>query len=183
MRKIFLFMHVSLDGYFEGPNHDITWAYQDPDIFTAKGGDEVDTMLFGHRTYEGMKSFWPTPQAAETQPNLAKFMNEKLKIVASHKPFEPGWNNVRVISQDVPGAVRKLKEQSGKTIAMFGSNNLVVSLMEEGLIDEFQIMVNPVVLGEGTSLFKGLSRHVQLDLRETQKLKSGRIFNKYVPIK
>jgi len=180
MRKIFLFMNVSLDGYFEGPGHDISGFHADFEAYSPEQGEEVDTLLFGHRTYDMMK-FWSTPQAEELAPEIAKFMNENRKFVASHKPFEPGWNNVSVLSEDVPGAVKKLKEQPGETIAMFGSNTLCVSLMEAGLVDEFQIVVNPVVFGDGTPLFKGLSKKVEFRLMGTRELKSGAVLLTYQP--
>jgi len=179
MRNIFLFMNVSLDGYFEGPGHDISWASHDYDAFSLGQSKEVDTVLFGRRTYELMKQFWPTSQAQEAMPEIARFMNENLKVVASHKSFDPGWRNVSVISHDVVGEVKKLKEGPGKTIAMFGSNNLCVSLMREGLIDEFQIMVNPVAIGVGTSLFKGLAKKAGLALLESHLFKSGAVLLTY----
>ena len=181
MRKIFLLMNTSLDGYYEGPGHDISWTKADFEAFSPEQAEEVDTLLFGRKTYELMKSFWPTPQAEANAPEIAKFMNQKLKIVASHKPFEPGWNNVTVISADVAGAVKKLKEQPGKTIAIFGSNNLCVSLMQAGLVDEFQIIVNPVALGEGTPLFKGLPGRAELTLTQTRRFKSGAMMLTYEP--
>ena len=180
MRKIFLFMNMSLDGYFEDQGHDISGFKTDYEAFSSQESQEVDTLLLGHRTYEMMK-FWSTPQAAEAAPEVAKFMNEKLKIVASHAPFEPGWNNVRVISGDVVGAVKKLKAQPGKNMIMFGSNTLCVSLMQAGLIDEFQIVVNPVVFGGGTSLFNGLPMKAELALTESRRFKSGAILLTYQP--
>ena len=126
-----------------------------------------------------MMKFWSTPQAEETAPEISKFMNEKVKIVASHQPFDPGWSNVRVISGDVVEAVKKLKGQPGKNMIMFGSNTLCVSLMQAGLIDEFQIVVNPVAFGEGTSLFTGLPGHVELALAETHRFQSGAILLTY----
>jgi dihydrofolate reductase len=180
MRKIFLFMNVSLDGYVADTNHDISLFHNDFEAFSSEESKEVDTLLFGHNTYEMMK-FWSTPQAEELQPEIARFMNEKSKVVASHKPFEPGWRNVTVISDDVVEAVKKLKEQSGKTIAIFGSNNLCVSLMQAGLIDEFQIVVNPMVFGDGVSLFEGLPEKANLTLKETLKLKSGAVILTYEP--
>jgi dihydrofolate reductase len=178
MRKIFLFMNVSLDGYYEGPNHDISGFHNDFDAFSADASQEVDTLLFGHKTYEMMK-FWSTPQGIEMAPEIAKFMNERRKFVASHQDFDPGWKNVTVLSADVPGAVKRLKEGPGKTIAMFGSNTLVVSLMQQGLIDEFQIMVNPVAFGTGTSLFKGLPMTAALKLADTHPFKSGAVLLTY----
>jgi dihydrofolate reductase len=181
MRTIFLFMNVTLDGYFEGPDHDISWSHTDFEAFSAERGKEVDTLLFGRKTYEMFRSFWPTPQAYELAPEIAQFMNEKRKVVVSHRAFEPGWSNVTVISHDAAAEVKKLKEQPGKTIAMFGSNNLCVSLMQAGLIDEFQIVVNPVALGEGTTLFTGLPQKAELTLMDTHQFKSGAMMLTYKP--
>src|SRR5437870_1441699 len=178
MRKIFLFMNVTLDGYFEGPDHDISWAHSDFEAFSAEQSREVDTLLLGRKTYDLMKSFWPTPQAAQMAPEVAEFMNDRRKIVASHESFEPEWSNVTVIN-DVAKEVKKLKEEPGGDIIILGSNTLCVSLMQEGLIDEFQIVVNPVALGQGTSLFKGLSQRAELALVETRRFKSGTILLTY----
>ena len=128
-----------------------------------------------------MKNFWPTPQAMASAPDIAKFMNEKVKVVVSHTPFEPGWQNVVVISGDVAGGIKKLKEQPGKNIIIFGSNTLCISLLQAGLLDEVQLMVNPVVLGEGTPLFKGLPKKVELRLKDTHPFKSGALLLTYEP--
>ncbi len=182
MRRIFLFMNVSLDGYFEGPDHDISWTKSDFDAFSAEESRAVDTILLGHRTYDLMKRFWPTPQAAESAPEIASFMNDRRKLVASHAPFEPGWNHVTVLSgADVPAQVRQLKQQPGGNIIMMGSNELCVSLMREGLVDEFQLLVNPVVLGDGTSLFAGLPDRAGLRLAETRQFKGGTVLLRYEP--
>jgi dihydrofolate reductase len=181
VRKIFVFTNVSLDGYFEGPGHDISGFKNDFEAFSGDQSQEVDTLLFGRKTYDMMK-FWSTPQAQAMAPQIAKFMNEKAKVVASHESFEPGWSNVTVISTDVAGAVKTLKEQPGKTIAMFGSNNLCVNLLQAGLIDELQIMVNPVVFGEGTSLFAGLPKKAELTLTETRQFKNGTVLLTYAPV-
>jgi dihydrofolate reductase len=180
MRKIFLFMNMSLDGYIEDAEHDISGFRNDFEAFSAQQSQEVDALLFGHKTYEMMK-FWSTPQAVERMPEIAKFMNEKQKFVASHAPFQSGWSNVKVLSGDVVGAVRQVKEQPGKNLMMFGSNTLCVSLMQAGLIDEFQIVVNPVVFGGGTSLFTGLPLKAQLTLTNTYEFKSGAILLTYHP--
>ena len=178
-------MNVSLNGCFEGPNHDISFFRGEDkfDAFSPEEGNEVDTILLGHRTYDKMKSFWPTPQAQAMAPEIAKFMNEKQKVVAAHKPFEPGWRNVTVISGSVAEEVRKLKTQAGKTIIMMGSNELCVSLMQEGLVDEFQLLVNPVVIGNGTPLFKGLPETAKMKLTSTREFKSGNVLLTYEPSK
>ena len=184
MRKLFLFMNVSLDGYFEGQGHDISQFHNEENPFEAYSSEEggaVDALLFGHRTYEMMKNFWPTPQAQESAPEIAQFMNEKHKYVASHQPFEPGWAKVTVFHNDIVDQVRKLKSQPGNTIAMFGSNNLCVTLMQAGLVDEFQIMLNPIVLGQGTTLFTGLQKKADLRLKDLRRFQSGSVLLTYVP--
>jgi dihydrofolate reductase len=180
LRKLFVFTNVSLDGYFEAPGHDLSGFTNDFEAFTPGQGQEVDTLLFGHKTYEMMK-YWSTPQAQSNAPEVARFMNEKRKVVVSHTPFEPGWNNVTVISHNAAGEVKQLKAQPGKNIIIFGSNTLCVSLMPEGLIDEFQIMVNPVVFGDGTSLFKGLPKKAVLTLTQSRQFKSGAVLLTYQP--
>ncbi len=207
MRKVIVTEFLTLDGVMEAPE-EWQFPYVNADVAEEIGAGihasealllgrmtyeifaaywplqtnkEVDMLLFGRKTYEMMK-FWSTPQAEEIQPEIARFMNEQLKVVVSHKSFEPGWSNVTVISDDVAGEIKKLKEQPGKNIAIFGSNNLCVSLMQDGLIDEFQILVNPVAFGEGTSLFKGLPKKTAFTLTETRKFKSGVISLTYEPV-
>ncbi len=112
-------------------------------------------------------------------PETALFMNETPKIVATHSPFTPEWQNVTVVSEDVVGEIEKLKTQPGKDMVIMGSNMLCVSLMEKGLIDEFRIMVNPVGLGKGSPLFGGLSKRVDLKLTTTREFKSGNVLHCY----
>jgi dihydrofolate reductase len=181
MRKLFLLMNITLDGYFEGPNHDISWANNNSEAFPSDSESLVDTLLLGHTTYDGMAAFWPTPQAKEMLPEVAKFMNETEKVVVSHYNFDPGWQNVRVLNENVIEEIKKLKEQPGKTIGMFGSNTLCVSLMPHGLVDEYQILINPVAIGEGTSLFKGLTQKSPLKLVDSRKFKSGTMMLTYTP--
>jgi len=182
MRKILIFTNVSLDGYFEDRHHTISAFKNDSEAFSRGPEDEVDTILLGHKTYEMMK-FWSTPQAAETAPEIARFFNENLKVVVSRKPFEPGWQNVLVFSDDVTVRLKMLKEQPGKNIIVFGSNTLCLTLLQEGLVDVLQLVVNPVLFGEGSSLFKGLAGNVELTLVESHPYKSGAILLRYEPVK
>jgi dihydrofolate reductase len=181
MRRITLFTNISLDGYFEDSQHDISAFKSDFEAFSSDSSSEVDTLLFGHRTYEMFKSFWPTPQAQQVAPDVANFINETHKVVVSHHDFDPGWNNVTVISRDVAESIQKLKQQPGGTIMMFGSNNLCVSLMQAGLVDVFQILVNPVALGSGTPLFQGLPHKAELTLTNSRQFKSGVMMLTYEP--
>ena len=181
MRKILVFTNVSLDGYFEGLDHDLSAFKHDFEAFPSEGGQAAGALLFGRKTYEMMK-FWSTPQAVEMAPEVARFMNETPKYVASHEPFDPGWKNVTVLSADVTAAVRKLKELPGKNIMVFGSNELVVGLLQAGLIDELQIVVNPVALGQGTTLFEGLQVKVDFTLLGTRAFKSRAVMLRLEPV-
>ena len=183
MGKLFVFTIISLDGYFEAPDHDISWFNADDhhfEAFSLEQSREVDTLLFGRRTYEGMKSYWPTEYARQTDPEIAQFMNGNPKVVATHHPFEPDWSPTTVISGDIPAEVRALKAQTPGTIAIFGSNELCVTLMPHGLIDEFRIMVSPIALGAGTPLFKGLPQHIPLTLTDTRRFESGKVLLTYM---
>lgn len=173
---------VSVDGYFEGQNRDLSWHNVDAE-FNAFAHEQqdglIDTLLFGHRTYELMANYWPKPQGMGSDPETARFMNETPKIVASRTPFTPEWANTTVMSVNVVNEIEKLKALPGKDIAIFGSNDLCVSLMERNLIDEFRIMVNPVALGRGNSLFNGLSKRVNLKLTGTRVFESGNVLHFY----
>ena len=182
MRKLLVFTNISLDGYFEGPDHDLSVFKNDFEAFPNEPGEQSGALLFGRKTYEMMK-FWATPQAAEMAPEVARFMNETHKYVASHIPFDPGWERVTVIGPDVAAAVWQLKEQPGGNIMIFGSNELVVSLLQEGLVDELQIVVNPLAFGDGTPLFKGLQSKVDFALKGTRPFKSGAVMLTYTPVR
>jgi len=162
-------MMVTVDGYFEGPNHDISWHNVDAefDVFANDQLGTMGTILFGKRTYDLMVGFWPTKPASSSK--TGQLMNTLPKVVVSHEPFEATWANTTVISSDVLTEIKKLKEEKNSggpggagDIGMFGSNALCVSLMEAGLVDEFRIMTNPVALGVGSPLFTGLTRRMAL---------------------
>lgn len=181
MRPITLFMNVSLDGYFETPDHDVTWAKADFQAFPDSPDDQADTILLGRTTYDMMLSFWPTPQAEALYPHIARYMNRAEKICVTHRPFEATWNNTTIVSENVIDTVRKLKQQPGSGIVILGSNNLSVQLMQAGLIDSFDLIVNPVALGEGTPLFTGLADHAEMVLLDSQNAASGAVRLTYKP--
>jgi dihydrofolate reductase len=142
----------------------------------------MDTILFGRKTYEMMAAFWPTPEGEAVDPDTARFMNETQKIVVSHAPFTAEWNNTTVLTNNIASRVKKLKSLPGNDMAILGSNNLCVTLMEAGLVDEFRIMVNPIALGRGNSLFTGLTEKIKLQLRRTREFTSGNILLCYGPV-
>jgi dihydrofolate reductase len=185
MRKIFLFMMVSLDGFFEGEGHDLSWHNVDAEFgdFAAAQLDEGDTLLFGWKTYELMAAFWTTDHAKQSDPRTAEKMNSMKKIVFSRKAASVGWQNVDLMKDAVREDVLKLKQQPGKDMIVLGSSNLCLSLIEMGLLDEVRIMINPVVIGNGTSLFKGLSKKLGLKLKKTRVFNSGNVLLSYDVVK
>ncbi len=183
MRKVLLFMMVTLDGFFEGPEHEIDWHNVDEEFndFAINQLDDLGMLLFGRVTYEMMASFWPTPFAIETDPIVAEKMNTIPKVVVSTSLAQADWQNTRLVKEHVAEEIAQLKQQPGKDIAIFGSSDLAVSLLQMGLLDELRIMVNPVVLGGGKLLFKGLDERLKLKLLKTQQFQSGNVLLYYQP--
>jgi len=184
MGKVFLFMMVTLDGFFEGPEHDISWHNVDEEFneFAIRQLDEIDTLLFGRVTYEGMASFWPTQFAIETDAVVAGKMNSVPKIVFSRTLDRADWNNSRLVKEHVAEEVSKLKQEARGDLAIFGSSDLAVSLLQMGLLDELRIMVNPVVLGNGKRLFEGFGEKLKLKLLKTREFHSGNVLLYYQPV-
>lgn len=181
MRKLFSFNMVTLDGFFEGPNHDIGWHHVDDEFnqFAIEQTSNIGTILFGRVTYELMASYWPTSAAIIDDPVIADLMNSLPKIVFSRTLQKAEWNNTRLVKDHIAEEITKLKGQSGKDLAIFGSANLLSSLIQMDLIDEHRIMVNPVVLGSGTPLFQGIKEKLELKLLRTKAFASGNVLLYY----
>ncbi|HZT98215.1 MAG TPA: dihydrofolate reductase family protein [Ktedonobacteraceae bacterium] len=184
MRKVFLFMMVTVDGFFEGPNHEIDWHNVDEEFneFAIQQLNDIDTLLFGRLTYELMASYWPTPSAREDDPVVADKMNSMPKLVFSKTLDKAEWSNSRLVKEHIAEEVSKLKQQQGGDLAIFGSSDLTVSLLEMGLVDELRIMVNPVVLGSGKRLFEGIHETLKLKLLKTRTFRSGNVLLYYQPL-
>jgi len=185
MRKVFLFNMITLDGFFEGPNQDISWHHVDDEFneFAIEQLNEIGTLLFGRVTYQGMASYWPTEFAIKDDSIVAGLMNSLPKLVFSKTLDKAEWNNSRLVKENAAEEVSKLKGQPGKDIAIFGSSDLAVTLAERGLIDEYRIIVNPVFLGSGTPLLKGIKDKLNLKLLKTRTFKSGNVLLYYEPDK
>ena len=139
-------------------------------------------LLFGRVTYEMMASYWPTNQAIESDPIVAHLMNTLPKIVFSRTLQKTDWQNTRLVKTDFIKEVSALKEQPGKDLCILGSSDLAVSFLEAGLLDEIRILVNPIVLGAGKPLFKGIKDRLKLKLLKTRIFKNGNILLYYQPI-
>ena len=183
MRKILFFMLTSVDGFFEGPNHDIDWHHVDEE-FNDFANDQLastDLLLFGRVTYEMMASYWPTAEARANDPQVAGAMNALPKIVVSTSLDKAEWENTRLIKDNVAEEVGKLKQQAGKDMIVMGSSGLAVSLAEMGLVDEFRIMVNPLVLGTGKPVFSGIQGRMNLKLLKARTFGNGNVLLYYAP--
>lgn len=166
---------VSLDGYFEGKDHDLSWHNVDQEFvdFADRQLDEADTLVFGRKTYEMMASYWPNEPADDS---TASRMNTLHKVVFSHGNLDVNWENTEA-STELVAKINDLKSQEGKDIAVLGSSHLGRKMLEAGLLDEVRIMVNPVFVGEGSTLFEGLNR--RLTLVDTSAFTNGNVLLTY----
>jgi dihydrofolate reductase len=162
MRKINYIMHVSLDGYHADANNNMRWVHMDDFIgdWVDKVIETCDTALYGRVTYEIMASFWPTAeelpgaQAARHIGQHARWVNPAKKIVVTQTLNSPSWHNTHIIKGDVVNALKTLKQEPGKNIAMMGSATLAQLLMSHNLIDDYWLTINPITLGSGQALFR-----------------------------
>ena len=187
MRKLIVFNHVSLDGYFVDVNGDMSWAkadHQDAEWneFVAENASGGGALVFGRITYELMASFWPTPFAIESMPVVAAGMNSMPKVVFSRTLDQASWNNTTLVKGDPAEEMRKIKQSPGEDMAILGSGRIVSQLAQEGLIDEYQIVVNPVVLGAGRTLFDGVKEKLSLKLTKTRAFGNGNVLLCYEPM-
>jgi len=182
-RKLISFMVVTLDGFYAGPNDEFDWPNVDADFndFAISQINDIGTLLFGRATYEGMAAYWPTPEAVETDPAVAGLMNGIDKVVFSNTLTSADWQNSTLVAGDAVKAIKDLKQQPGKHLALFGSPTLTASLLEAGLVDEVRVMVNPILLGGGKSLYQGLAQRIPLALRWSMAFRSGNVLLCYEP--
>ena len=184
MRSLIVFNHVSLDGYFVDKKGDMRWAHkQDPEWnqFVAGNARGGGVLLFGRVTYEMMASYWPTPMAAQNSPAVAERMNNLQKVVFSRTLEKASWNNTKLVKGDLATEVRKMKQDSSEGLVIMGSGTIVSQLAQEGLIDEFQIVVCPIVIGSGRSQFEGVTEKLNLKLTKSRTFGNGNVYTCYQP--
>jgi dihydrofolate reductase len=179
MRKVFLFNRISMDGFYAGPNGEIDWFIHDPEV--DKATHEImhaDTMLLGRVTYQMFESYWPHVKEDPNEPKEAKVLADELdqmtKVVFSKTLKEVTWENSRLVKDHVAEEVRKLKQGEGADIVIFGSGSIVQQLAGEGLIDEYLILITPVILGTGKLMFKDVKKS-NLELLETRSFNTGNV--------
>ncbi len=187
MRELVVFNNVTLDGYFAGVNGDFSWAHSGNDdaefnAFVAENASGGGQLLFGRITYDLMASYWPTSNAIQNDPIVADRMNSMPKVVFSRTLDKVSWSNTKLVKGDIASEIRKMKKQPGKGMAILGSGSIVSQLAPEGLIDEYQVVVNPVVLGKGRTMFDGIKEMLTLKLTKTRTFANGKVFLCYEPM-
>lgn len=183
MARLVVFESISIDGYFTDRNNDFSWAHDAGDeeynAFVASNAKGGGVLVFGRVTYQLMAGYWPTPMAAENDPVVAAQMNALPKIVFSKTLPSASWSNTTLLKDDLEGEIRKRKQGSGPDMVILGSGSLVSQLAQARLIDEYQFVLVPVVLGDGRPLFPGVNPKQPLALASSRTFKNGRIFLSY----
>jgi dihydrofolate reductase len=196
MRKIVTFNRVSANGYFTAPDGNLNWVVPEDDLdkeATQNMSGEQGTLMFGRKTYEMFASFWPQqlessagaedPHMPGRRPpamkKMAVFINDAIKIVFSRTLKDVRWKNSRLINKFDPREVEAIKKEPGSDIMIFGSGSIVSQLAQNDLIDEYQFVVGPVILGDGRPLIGGIPKTVGLKLAEAKPYKSGNVMLRY----
>jgi dihydrofolate reductase len=186
MRKIIASEMVSLDGYFAGPNGEIDWHIVDEEFnsYAIELLGTVDTIIFGRATYQLFENYWPAaevnPSTSKSDRVIANRINDAIKIVFSPSLGKVAWKNSRLLKEIIPEEIVNLKQQPGKDMVIYGSGSIVSAFTRLGLIDEYRIFVNPVVLGAGKPLFTGLQDKLNLKLLGTKVFGTGTVLLDYL---
>jgi len=179
-----VYNNVSLDGYFVDAKGDMSWAHKrDPEwsAFVAENTRGGSVLMFGRVTYDLMAGFWPAEAALKSFPDVAERMNSGPKVVFSRTMDKASWNNTKLIKGDLPAEVRKMKQQPGDPMVIMGSGTIISQLTEARLIDEYQIVMTPMVLGKGRTMFDGIKERLPLKLTKSRAFGNGSVVLWYEP--
>lgn len=189
MGKISVFDTISLDGYFTDASNDMSWAHVAPDDAewnsfvqgnaSAHNSGQTNVLVFGRVTYEMMIKFWPTPMATQSMPEVAKHMNAAPKIVFSNSLSEATWQNTKLVKGDAVKEMRRIKNEAGPDMTILGSGKLIAALTQAGLIDSYQLVLRPIALGSGRSLFEGVTGRPTLKQTDSRVFKNGNVVLSY----
>jgi dihydrofolate reductase len=184
--RLTVFNQISVDGYFTDTHNDISWTHPPDDDaefkeFVEENASGSGTLLFGRKTYEMMASFWPTPGAAAQFPVVAARMNGRPKVVFSRTLAAASWNNTRLVADGLVEEVRRMKSAGDQDLTILGSGSVVAQLAEAGLIDEYQMLVFPLALGAGRTMFDGMKKRLSMTLTRSRGFHNGRMFLVYEP--
>lgn len=197
MRRIVMFNHVSADGYFATGDGAMDWVVPDEELSRSvmQHGPKYDTVLFGRKTYDMFEQFWPRAldEATSTAPDphapgrrstfnrdMAVFLNDVAKVVFSRHRQDVTWKNSRLVRTFDPKAVEAMKRERGEDMILFGSGSIVSQLTRHGLIDEYQFVVAPILLGSGRTILDGVAERTRLRLVDSRAFPSGSVLQRYV---
>jgi dihydrofolate reductase len=184
MGKLIVFNSISLDGYFTDANNDMSWAHKnDPEWneFTSENAKGGGILLLGRVTYDLMVSFWPTEVAKQMMPEVAEGMNNLQKVVFSRTMDKADWKNTKLVKGNLIEEVKKMKDESGDGMVILGSGSIVSQLSEHRLIDEYQCVIVPVVLGKGRTMFEGMTEKLNLKRTNARTFQNGNVVVSYEP--
>jgi len=187
MRKVVFLIHVSLDGYVAGPNGEMDWIVYNDELeqYVHALHSSMDAAVYGRVTYQMMESYWPTvltdPASTPGALEHARWLEDATKIVVSRTLDHVEWKNSVVIGKNVAEEMAAIKQQPGKNVWLLGSPSVAQTFMQLGLIDEYRINVNPVILGGGKPLFGGLDTPLPLKLLEARTIPGGIVALRYEP--
>jgi dihydrofolate reductase len=184
MRALSVFNNVSLDGYFADADNGNGFAHDggsDPDVLEFVKGNArgENALVFGRVTYDLMVGWWPTPQAAQAMPEIAKGMNAAPKYVFSRTLRDATWANTTLLAGDPATEIARIKATAGPDLTVLGSGSIVAQLVAAGLVDELQLMICPVVLGAGKSQLAGVTGRPTWTLVRSRAFQNGRVFAAY----
>ncbi len=185
MRKVLFLIHVSLDGFVAGPNGELDWIVYSEELekYVHDLTSTLDGAIYGRVTFEGMLSYWPTvagnPESTKPEVDYALWLDEATKIVVSTTLEKVEWQNTLLIKDNIAAEITRIKQQPGQDLILIGSPSLAQTFMKLGLIDEYWININPVVLGSGIPLYKGLDSKLDLKLLELKKFEGGVVALRY----
>ena len=186
MRKVILAMQVTLDGFIEGPNGELDWAMKEDeetwkDVFELQMS--ADTLLLGRVMYPAFEKYWlaasTNPSSTKNEIEYARLTAKMQKIVFSKTLQKVEGKTTRIIKDHIAEETLKMKQQPGKDMVILGGAGLVSTFMNLGLIDEYHLIVNPLVLGGGKPLFKDIKERYNLKLIKTKAFKSGKVVLHY----
>jgi dihydrofolate reductase len=179
MSKLIVTDWTTLDGYIAGPGGEMDWIMGDDEMAGYELGvaETAGAMLFGGKTYREFSQYWPNvpknPDAAPFEQAFAAKINPLPKVVVSRSLEEPLWENTTIWNSLEPESVRKLKAETSGNILLYGSASLVHQLTDLGLVDEYHLLVHPLLLGNGLSLLGTRENRVKLECVKAQPFKSG----------
>lgn len=184
MGKLTSFTFISLNGFYKSLNNDISWHLhgEEEERYSIDSLNTSDILLFGRVTYDLMSSFWQSQQAFDTFPEVAKAMNASDKIVVSRSMKSADWQNTSILNDNFIDTIIDLKEKTSKSITLLGSGTVLKHIASANIVDEYQIMIDPLFLSNGFPILNNLNESISLELISSKVFKSGKILLYYRPL-